>query len=164
METLAPFFSVIESAIKNSREARSALRAWLDEVDKKYPLPEAKPAVADLPTIYTVGPSREDREDRFHGVQPYFDAHPEDYRWTYIGGNQTSKVAHFERNLPKGGPVKLNYYYSTGSVQLIHNNPAWEGWGSQTPRRLQETFKSLSEKDFRNLLNNTASFFNKRID
>ena len=160
METLTPFFSVVETAVKNSREARSALRAWLDDLDKNYPLPEPKPVVAELPKEHTVGPAR---EDRFRGIKPYYDAHPEDYRWNYIGGNQVTKMVSFERSLPKSGPVKLNYYYSTGTVQLIHNNPAWQGFGSQIPRRLQETFKSLTEKEFKNLLSNPPSFFNKGI-
>jgi hypothetical protein len=167
METLTPFFLVIESSVKNSREARNALRAWLDELDRDFPLPEPKPATAYLPTITVVEPTR---PDRFHGISPFYADHPEDYWWEYTYGTWERKVAHFERDLPKAGQVKMNYYYTTGTVQLVYANSYWNDYVDRygyapfgVPRRLQETFRDLDSVEFRKLLRNPPTFFGKGI-
>ena len=166
METLTPFFLVIESSVKNSREARNALRAWLDELDRDFPLPEPKPATAYLPTITVVKP----RVKWLKGMNPYFEEDPEAFKWKFTGGNDGNNVAYFETALYDGELVKMNYFYTTGTVQLVHMNPDREDYINVyghapygVPRRVQETYRNLDDVDFINLLDEPRAWFGRGI-
>ena len=91
----------------------------------------------------------------------FFLADPRQYKWNFVGnsGNSRSRVVFLERSLPSG-VVRLNYYYTTGTCQLVHDNKYYSGEGGpKDPRRVQETFRDLTEQQFASMLHNPPNFY-----
>lgn len=151
MEKLGP---LLEAAIRDSPEARKALRAWLNDLDRKYPLPKPAPP----PSIPTAQPA----VHVCYGEEAWYNVDPVEYRWICIGGHSGSRVVKYERELPRAGLVQLNYYYTTGVFQLQYKNPDYdEDYPYGEPRRLQETYRDLTKEEFIKMLRNPPTFFRK---
>ena len=137
------------------------MRAWLDELDKKYPLPEPKPTM-------TVAKPR--MKKWFEGINPYFDeidADPEEFGWDFTGKNIKSNVAYFE-SYDEVDIIKMNYYYTTGTVQLVYKSPGWDDFLNiygypppGLPRRVQETYRGLDDEEFIDLLDTPTAWYGR---
>lgn len=46
-----------------------------------------------------------------------------DFGWTFTGSAEASRVEFFERNFPQHGLVKLDFYYTTGTVKTVMDHP-----------------------------------------
>jgi len=152
----------LEAAFKSSPEARQALRAWLDELEKATEpkqVPPVKEEKAQVPAPV-----------QYHGVVSFHNVRPEDYRWTYEESHPKSRMVVYERGMPSG-MATLRYYYTAGTVQLgywVLDSDGGE-WDSECEsseesyewRRVTETFRGLSDDEFRKLLKNPPTFYGK---
>jgi len=145
---------------KESPEARKAMRELLDELEL-----EGRNGCIDA--------DASKRMLFFEGVRARFDADPKDYKWKLervINRNH----AIFEREF-KFGPIKLRYYFSSGTIQLVYpkyKHPQFRKDFEDAARnngsanllkveQIVENFFDLSEQSFKDLLVNAPIFFGR---
>jgi hypothetical protein len=117
----------------------------------------------------------------YGNVRAHFESDPGDYTWTLhkiVGGNH----AIYEREF-KYGIVKLRYYYTTGTIQLVYpkyKHPLYAreerdrlmewnlnaeryGWDSSDVHvpHVAENFRNLTEEEFKKILKNATPSFGK---
>lgn len=151
-------------------DARDTLRRWLDDLEERLPLsqptsskdtiyaPPTPPRAADPPSAALPPPRR---APVYNGIFSFHDSDPKDHKWVLLDVVRNPPHAVFEREMPSG-LAQLRYFYTTGTAQLAHPNPAYLGRGGpDDPRRVQETFRDLSEAEFEKLLRNPPTYYGK---
>lgn len=80
---------------------------------------------------------------------PYNDyPDPGDYGWTFTGSNEESRVEFFEKTFDDHGVVKLDLYYTTGTVKTVLDHPR------QGVTQLFGKGNDLSPETYRTILQN----------
>ncbi|KAL7545020.1 hypothetical protein ACHAWF_008388 [Thalassiosira exigua] len=72
------------------------------------------------------------RGERYNGRKPNYRGRrvsyrdypdPEDYGWTFTGSCEGGRAEFFERDFSNHGVVKLDFYYTTGTVKTVLDHP-----------------------------------------
>jgi hypothetical protein len=64
---------------------------------------------------------RPDYQGKHISIQDYPD--PTEYGWTFTGSVEASCVEFFEKKMNNGGLVKLDFYYTTGTIKTVLDHP-----------------------------------------
>jgi len=103
--------------------------------------------------------------ERYNGRRPSYDGlrvsmrdypDPTQFGWTFTGSCKVGRAEFFEKNFSEGGIVKLDFYYTTGSIKTTLEHPRQGG------SQLFLKGDSLSPEMYRNILQNPRHHTGKR--
>ncbi|KAL7534287.1 hypothetical protein ACHAWF_004777 [Thalassiosira exigua] len=77
---------------------------------------------ADAPKAPRYNGLRPDYEGKRVSLEHYPD--PTMFGWTFTGGVRESLVEFFEKRMNDGGVVKLDFYYTTGTIKTVLHHPS----------------------------------------
>ena len=169
----------MEKLFKESPEARKAMREWLDELEREQR--SSPKSVVHAPSITIACPATQPPKGLYFGDIPArYHADPADYNWKLERVVLGSKHAIYSREFTFG-EVKLRYYFTTGTIQLVypmHKHREYESEetlrihqlrhvarlcgrdvDSVKIRRITENFRDLTGAEFKKLLSNAPDFF-----
>lgn len=170
----------MEKLFKESPEARKAMREWLDELEREQR--SSPKSVLHAPSITLARPATQSPKGKYFGdIRAHYDADPTDYKWG-LERVADSKHAIYRREF-RFGEVKLRYYFTTGTIQLVYPKYRHPEYDSEETERIDEekyyarcrgededdvkirqiveNFRDLTEDEFKKLLSNAPNFFGK---